>query len=103
MEKRDFKALAATFKAYCINNNLTYEVRMGDIVTVAMTFKPGCKHSYTYAESTVNSAICKVPASGGSVWGTDGLSIGGAVGLQNGYMRLNVSGAKKLFVKALKS
>ena len=103
MEKRDFKALAKEFKAYCINNNLSYEVRMGDIVSVTMTFKPGCSSSYAYAESTVSSAIGKVPASGGSVWGTDGLSMGGAIGLQNGYMRLNVSGAKKLFVKALKS
>ena len=99
---RDFKALATEFKAFCQKYNLSYEIRMGDIVSVTMTFKPGCNNSYTDAESIVNSAISKVPASGGSVWGTDGLSMGGAIGLQNGYMRLNVSGAKKLFIKGIK-
>jgi hypothetical protein len=77
------------------------EVR-GDILTVTKTFTPGSASEYTGAESDVSSVIYTLPQkSAGSTWGTDGGSIGGMVGMNGGYMKLNRSGGSKLVLKAL--
>jgi hypothetical protein len=41
------------------------------------------------------------PLKGGSVWGTDGGSIGGHVGMKNGQYVLNKSGTGKRFTAAV--
>lgn len=77
------------------------EVR-GSILTVTKTFTPGSKSEYSAAESDVGSIIYSLPStSAGSVWGTDGGSVGGHVGLTGGYMKLNKSGGSKRVLAAL--
>jgi len=72
-------------------------------ITLAKFFTPGDKQAYTEAESDVG-IIYDIPTSEpGSVWGTDGGSVGGHVGLTGGYMRLNKSGCNRTFLKALKA
>ena len=78
------------------------EIR-GGIVTVSKQFAPGDKGAYAAAETDVGIILGMVPTtSAGSTWGTDGLSVGGAVGLQNGCMRLNKSGGSVRVINALK-
>ncbi len=80
-----------------------FSVRVhGATMTVHKQFTPGDKDAYTKAESEANDLLDMVPmTSPGSVWGTDGASVGGHVGLTNGYMTLNKSGCGKRVLNAL--
>lgn len=90
-----------SFKAYCDEKGIKIE-RCESTLTLVKTFEPGSKEGYTAAESVV-SIIYDTPSAGsGSVWGTDGGSIGGMVGMNNGYMRLNKSNVAKRFLVKLK-
>lgn len=89
----------ASFKAHCTANGIAIAIR-GSILTLTKHFTPGSASEYTAAESDV-SILYDVPGSGGSVWGTDGGSIGGMVGMNGGYMKLNKSGVAKRFISAL--
>ena len=74
----------------------------GASVTVHKQFTPGDKDAYTNAECDANSILCMMPMkTPGSVWGTDGASVGGHVGLTHGYMTLNKSGCSKRVLNAL--
>lgn len=74
----------------------------GATITVHKTFPPGDKDAYTKAESEANDILGMVPMkTPGSVWGTDGASVGGHVGLTNGYMTLNKSGCGKRVLNAI--
>lgn len=88
------------FVAECRKVGASYSVR-GCVVTVAIHFTAGDGHAYMGAENDANALIALVPARGGSVWGTDGASVGGYAGLREGRMVLNVSGAAKRFTAAL--
>ena len=88
------------FLEYCNKHNIKIE-HTNSILTIAKTFQPGSAKGYSNAESDC-SIIYSVPTTeAGSVWGTDGLSIGGMVGMRDGYMRLNKSGCGKLWLKKL--
>jgi len=65
------------------------------------TFPAGDKHEYTCAESDVGIIYSTPSVGAGSVWGTDGGSIGGHVGLTGGYMVLNKSNVAKRWLSAL--
>lgn len=74
----------------------------GAVVTIAKSFTPGDRVAFSNADSEAYGILSLAPLSGGSVWGTDGGSVGGAVGLEGGYYRLNKSGSTgKRFLSAL--
>ena len=74
----------------------------GSIVTIQKNFTPGDKVAYSDCDSEAYSILSLAPLKGGSVWGTDGGSVGGHVGLQGGYYRLNKSGENgKRFIAAV--
>lgn len=74
----------------------------GASLVVNKRFTPNDKDAYTRAESEANDILDMVPmTSPGSIWGTDGASIGGHVGLTNGYMTLNKSGCSKRVLNAI--
>lgn len=74
----------------------------GSSMVVHKQFTPNDKDAYTKAESEANDLLDMVAmTSPGSVWGTDGASIGGHVGLTNGYMTMNKSGCSKRVLNAL--
>jgi hypothetical protein len=92
----------AQFLTHCADNGLTIE-RAGDgVITLCKHFAPGDKAAYTKAETDC-SILYSVPAvkSQSSVWGTDGGSVGGYVGLTGGYMRLNKSAPKARWIAEL--
>jgi hypothetical protein len=72
----------------------------GAILTLSKLFTPGSKEGYTAAETDV-SLIYEAPGKGGSIWGSDGGSMGGAIGLQQGRMHLNKSGVPKRWLDKL--
>lgn len=67
-------------------------------VTITKSFTPGDKLAYSDADSDAYGILGLAPLKGGSVWGTDGGSVGGAVGLDGGYYRLSKSGTGKRFL-----
>jgi len=72
------------------------------IVTISKTFAPGDLKAFAICDSEAFSLLTLVPLKGGSVWGTDGGSIGGYVAVQNGKYVLNKSGTNGVrFVKTL--
>lgn len=73
-----------------------------NVVTIQKNFIPGDRLAYSDCDSEAYSILALVPLKGGSVWGTDGGSVGGHVGLEGGYYRLNKSGNNgKRFVAAV--
>lgn len=92
--------LAANFRDAYLTKGFRVGVR-DSVVTVTKHFTAGDKEAYGVCESQAYGLIAMVPASGGSTWGTDSGSVGGHVGLTNGYMTLNKSGVKKRFTAAL--
>lgn len=76
---------------------------IGDpILTVRATFEPGDAKGYMLAEASCRSVLSHLPRTRpGSTWGTDSASLGGHVGLANGYCELHFSGGDKRVLKAL--
>jgi hypothetical protein len=101
MPKPDAKTIAHAFRAKCAEYGFTYAVR-GSVVEVRKFFAPGDCNAYTQAEGEANTLVYMLlVTSPGSVWGTDGASIGGHMGLTGGYMKLNRSGISKRVIAAL--
>jgi hypothetical protein len=45
--------------------------------------------------------LTTLPHRGGSMWGTDGGSVGGYVALTNGHFEMNLSGVSKVAIREL--
>ena len=74
----------------------------GSVLSVRKVFTPGYHDAYTMAEGDANSILGMVRmVEPGSVWGTDGGSVGGHVGLMGGYMELHKSGCAKRILSAI--
>lgn len=76
------------------------EVRDG-IITVRKRFTPGDAAAFVAADGLAFNLMAHVPAGSGSVWGTDGGSVGGHAALTHGHYYLNKSGVKKRFLVAV--
>ncbi len=71
------------------------------MVKLSKRFPAGSRDGYVDAETCVG-IIYEIPQTeSGSTWGTDGGSIGGAVGMQSGYMHLTRSGCAKRWLAKL--
>jgi hypothetical protein len=70
--------------------------------TVEKRFPAGDGNAYASAETEANYLLSFLPMMyPGTVWGTDGRSVGGHAGLTGGYMRLSKSGCGARVAKAL--
>jgi hypothetical protein len=88
--------IASQIKAYADENGATVTIKGNEIATVHSTFEPGDRDAYVKAEMVASHILMLIPMNRpGSVWGTDGATIGGHAGLTGGYMRLNKSGIAK--------
>lgn len=72
------------------------------VITIIQNFTPGDSDAFADADMNAYSILSLAPLKGGSIWGTDGGSIGGAIGLEQGYYRLNKSGTGARFIAALR-
>jgi hypothetical protein len=90
-----------TFIAACNEAGFTYSTKPG-LVSVRRSFTPGDAATYCTCDNMGPRLLSLVPiVAAGSVWGTDGATVGGAVALRDGHYRLTVSGASKRFTTAL--
>jgi hypothetical protein len=64
----------------------------GTVATIRKDFAPGDRAAYAACDSEAYGILARIPSRGGSVWGTDGGSVGGHVGMTGGYYQLNKSG-----------
>lgn len=92
---------ASAFLASAQAEGFTVTVKNPSVVAVTKHFTPGDKDAFTSCDMMAPGVLDKLGAKGGSMWGTDGGSVGGAVALQNGRFTLNVSGVPKRITKAL--
>lgn len=90
--KNNHKETAAKFVAFARERGFTIDVRSSHVVSVSKHFTPRDANAYTDAEMDSSTLLGLAPHKGGSVWGTDGGSVGGAVALQNGDFRMCKSG-----------
>lgn len=96
------KQLAEKFVRTAREFNFRYEVRRS-VVTVWRPITIGCGEDFARAETEASILLYDIcPHKGGSVWGTDGGSIGGAVAMQTGNFKMNKSGTGGVaFAKAV--
>jgi hypothetical protein len=92
--------IAADFVAHCRKNEIMIE-RCENILTLTKRIPIGDSLAFADAETDC-SIIYDLPGGCGSVWGTDGGSIGGMSALQTGRFRLNRSGVQKRLLKAIR-
>jgi len=76
-------------------------VKNPSVVCVHRTFTPGDDRAFVDCDMTAPGLLWRLGAKGGSMWGTDGGSIGGAVALRSGRFSLNVSGVPKRVAASL--
>jgi hypothetical protein len=82
--------MAATQHGYSVEAH-----RSGDqyVVTVAASFTPGDRDAYVRCDGSGCSVLAILPMTKpGSIWGTDGGSVGGHAGMTGGYYHLSKSG-----------
>jgi hypothetical protein len=92
-------SIAYQFLAHCNERGITIE-RCENILTLSKRIPIGDKAAFADAEMDC-SIIYDLPGGCGSVWGTDGASIGGMTALNTGRFRLNRSGVQKRILKAI--
>lgn len=86
------KEQAQAFLAKAQQHGFTVQCKGQTVVTIHKTFAPGDLHAFAEADMDAYTVLSYAPLKGGSVWGTDGGSVGGSVGLKNGHYTLNKSG-----------
>ena len=92
--------VAQEFVDACMNNDWKLDLNFG-VVQIRKQFAPGDSNAYVECDCQAARLLAMVPLRGGSVWGTDSGSVGGAVGLQNGFYELKKSGSGSRFIKAV--
>jgi len=97
----EINSIAERFVNHCRTNQITIE-RCENILTLAKRIPIGDGLAFADAENDC-SIIYDLPGGCGSVWGTDGGSIGGMTALNTGRFRLNRSGVQKRVLKAIKA
>jgi hypothetical protein len=91
------------FVAACKANDFAFEVTGNNTVRITAQFHPGDKEAFTKYDMYAPDVLALAPLRGGSVWGTDGGSVGGHVALTSGRFVMNKSGTAKLFLAELRA
>ena len=97
---QDHKRIAASFVNSCRQMGWDYAVERG-ILRITKRIPIGDNHAFANADMEAFSLLGMVPLKGGSVWGTDGGSIGGMSAMNQGLYRLNKSGTGKRILDAI--
>lgn len=87
----------------CNQYGFSYEIASDHVIRIIKDFTPGDSEVFTMCDMYVGDVLALIPLRGGSIWGTDGNSVGGAIALKNGRFVMNKSGDGIRFIKALRS
>lgn len=91
------------FIAACQSAGFSIHAIGDSVVRITKSFTPGDASEFAACDSAAPSLLSMVPLKGGSIWGTDGGSVGGHSGLTRGRYELAKSGQTgKRFVQALR-
>ena len=96
------KQQAIQFVHECERYGFSWVVISDSVVRITKHFNPGNNEQFTYCDMFADSVLSNAPMRGGSVWGTDGGSVGGAIALKSGNFVMNKSGTGVNFLKALR-
>lgn len=98
-----YEAAAADFVAEIEAHPILNRIWVRDtVVTITGEFTPGDTNAYVTCDATAESILALLPMTyPGTVWGTDGRSVGGHAGLTGGYFRLSKSGVGKRYARAV--
>lgn len=96
------QAQAGTFAAWCHDHGFTYLIKSSSVICISKKFPIGDRAAFVDCDMTACDILGKAPLKGGSIWGTDGGSIGGAVALKTGQFYMNKSGDGVRFMTALR-
>ena len=77
------------------------EIASENVVRITKPFTPGDRDAFVGCDMFGESVLAIAPLKGGSVWGTDGGSIGGMSAITHGRYTLNKSGTAKRFMRLL--
>lgn len=91
--KPDNNQIAKEFVSLVKKYGWNIILKSNSVIAIHKTFTPGDKVAFSNADMEAYGLLGMLPLKGGSVWGTDGGSIGGQVGLNGGYYTLNKSGS----------
>ena len=94
---------ALAFHNACKNAGFTWAVSGSSVVRVMQNFTPGDTNAFVACDMAYGDLLALVPLKGGSIWGTDGGSIGGHVAIKNGQFTMNKSGTGTRFTDALRN
>lgn len=100
---KNFPALASAFRSKVSELGFTFTIsESGEIVRIHKSFEKGNMDEFVKCDMNAPWLLSMIPTSGGSMWGTDGGSVGGYSAVLHGNFTMNVSGVKKRFVTELK-
>ena len=101
MNKQEALSIAQKFLSECAEHGFVAFVRGNSIVGVSRKFSPGDKQAFCECDMMAGSVLDVIPQRGGSQFGTDGGSVGGAIALQKGFFEMKATGCSKTVVAAL--
>jgi len=90
------------FLGLALRHGFVVDASRPSVLRISKRFAPGDSQAFDDADMMAYGILDEAPLRGGSVWGTDGGSIGGMSGMRNGQYVLNKSGNAASFMKALK-
>lgn len=96
------KQQAIQFVHECERYGFSWTVASDSVVRITKQFMAGNLEQFTYCDMFAGNVLSLAPLKGGSVWGTDGGSVGGSVALKSGNFAMNKSGNGVNFMKALR-
>lgn len=82
-------------------HGFTVSIASENVVRITKAFAPGDNDAFIACDMFGGNVLALAPLRGGSVWGTDGGSVGGAYALNHGRYTLNKSGTSKRFMRLL--
>jgi len=93
----------SSFIAACKANGFTFDASRDSVIRIERRIAIGDKAAFCDCDMSASDILSLVPMKGGSVWGTDGGSIGGHAALMSGRFVMNKSGeSAKRFMTALR-
>jgi hypothetical protein len=98
--KTSAKDQAIKFTAACKQHGFTWSIR-GSVLVIKKAIPINDEEAFVYCDMVYWDILALAPLRGGSIWGTDGGSVGGYAALKSGNFVMNKSGEGKRFLTAL--